>query len=754
MAYRENRNAVPYHAMSDIEDSPKVRGLVSRENVIYLPGQRDRMAKWNWVKRMSQTEIDNAVNLIDRRYQAADPVTVAIAEKMERLEKLYRGEFIDQSHIDEEHIFLAKGREALQVVSAFLYGMLLQIPKLLEFRPAPTSLIGLNEKWRSAKLSEALTNYYFDDLWKVRHTVLRDFIKTFLKFPSAFIRTDYEASRSQPDLRFTVVDRALQRIDVNAHRIKDAKWWVETEFWERAAVEEMFKMGYWVRPPDLPDMVPSIMQSAVNDATLRRFFGPNTGTGLNIEADEQVEVRCYRQPPRRGLDDRYAVTLGGTGGWLVAYGNSPSPYKGLPYSGDSFDRHEWQIDGHGLLEMHESLNEIINTLLNMRLDDVRQNNWSPAMVPSELVDSDTLDDIEARSKLVRGNKEVIDSIIQGGKKLADFVVPLPINSKSTEALYQDIAFALGQSDRSGHAGDVFRGQSPTKVTTAQEIQEVLSNNQGVFQPAFMSIMQTVEDMGEISNAYFRSPDFYGEERIMLATGGRYQDVVKQWDFDQDGLRAASVTFDQMNNDVTIRATNGAEAMLARTFKAAVVKELIASIGQVEGLFPELQDRFDMVPVIIDMFRGVVSDIDQFERSPEQVAERQKQRMEKAQQALAQQTQMEALSNRAKAEAKADGDIKAAQGKAAAQASADAVRITQETDARMREIAAQANADSMGEIKTLLVKMAGELDKIRLDHAESRKDMVVEQALEVAAQKAGADSSVGPHGGGVDTSKKQ
>ena len=263
----------PFYARSMVADTPATLPMVGKGNVLFLPGNKQRIAAWNMVPTMTPQDLDTVKNLIDRRYMAADKTTTAMAEKMYRQEKMYNAEFINEEHVSEEHIYLAKAREALQVVHAFLYGMVLQVPKLLEFRPAPTTLIGLADQWRSAKLSEALTNYYFDDLWKIRHDVLKDYIKVFLKFPVALIRTDYFETATQPDLRFSVVDRALQHIDPNAHKVKEAKWWIETEFWERSAVEEMFQMGYWARQPGMPDLMPSIFQSSINDTTLRRFFG-------------------------------------------------------------------------------------------------------------------------------------------------------------------------------------------------------------------------------------------------------------------------------------------------------------------------------------------------------------------------------------------------------------------------------------------------------------------------------------------------
>lgn len=712
--FRQAPNPIPYYAQGTTFASPQVAPLVTKSNVIYLPGQKQRIASWNQVPKMTIEELNAVRLLLDRRYQSADKITVMQAERMFKQEKMYNAEFINKEHEDAEHIYLAKAREALQVVHAFLYGMVLQVPKLLEFRPAPTSLIGLEDKWRSAKLSEALTNYYFDDLWKIRHNVIPDFIKVLLKFSVGIVRTDYFETDTQPDLRFTVVDRALQHIDPNAHRIKDCKWWIETEFWERSAVEEMFRMGYWAKPFGMPDLMPSIFGSGVNNDTLKRFFGDVSQNVLAVESDQLVEVRFYRQAPIKGLDHRYAVQLGGTGGWVVAYGPNPFPSKEMPYSGDSFDRHEWQIDGHSLLDMHASLNEVINTLLNLRLDDVRQNLWNPRGVPAEMIDDQTLSDIESRSKFVRLNQAFTEGIINAGRKLSDYSVELGINAQATSPVYQDIAFLLGQSNQAGHAGDVFRGQSPKKVTTAQEIHEVLSNNQGAFQPAFMSIMQVIEDMGQTANSYFRNRDFYGEERIMLATGGRYQDVVKKWDLESPDFRAASVSFDQMNTDVTVRATNGAEALLARTFRASVVKELIASIGQVEGLFPELQDRYDMAPLVMEMFRGTVTDIDKFERTPEQVAQRQQERKQGQKQAQAEQIQLEALQARAAVEAKTKGQVDVIQARGQVEAARDAASLNQESEARLRQMLLEHSVEERAKLKEMLFAHIQEMQKMILD----------------------------------------
>ena len=746
------RAAKRSRAMSDMAGMPPMVAMLAREapgalpmvtqtNIVIGPWEKSHNRRANLLPGMTDAEIDEVNNIIDRKYGTAERQTDDMAVKMERLERMYRAEWMDSEHYDAEHIYLAKGREALQVVSAFLYGMVVQLPKLVEFRPTPRRLNQVQAMWRKAKLAEALVNYYFDDIWKFRHTALRDFIKIFLKFPSAIMRVDYHESEEEPDLRFVNVDRALQYFDPHTHRFKEAKWWIEKEFWSRAAVEDMFKRGHWHRPYDLPDMVPTLMSTGTDDAVLRRYFSSNYNSNIPVETDDLVEVWNYRQARGRGQEDRFAVRLAGIGGWLVRYGPNPFPGPDIPYCGDSFDRHEWQPDGHGLLEMHEALQEIINTVLNLRLDDLRDSLWSPVALPEDLVTDQTIEDLETRQKFIRFNKDLVQRMIENKIRISDLFAKVPINDKETTHLYQDLGFLLGQNQSVGHSSDVFRGQTPSKVTTAQEIQEALTNNQGVFRPAFMSIMQTVEDGAQIASAYLRDKDFFGEERIVLATGGRYRDTVRDWDIEQDGVRAARVSFDDMRVDVSISAVNGAEAMLSRTFKAAVLKDLLASIGQLEGAYPDLRDRFDFLPVILEMFRSVIDDIDIVERTPEEQQRIASEREQREQRQIAQQVQLDTLHARAAEEAKGAREAQTIQVRASADAAKEASRMSQEVENSIREIVTKAGAEERKEMRLLLQEHLHEMQRMRL-----------EQQLEIEALKQGAESGVGKSQSDVKTSQ--
>lgn len=701
---------------------PTVQQLVSN-NVVRFPGGKDFRrreaalnARRNLLPLMSASAIDEAAGIIDRRYEQAQPTTDAIAAKEERLEKMYNAEWLEQEDEDEQRIYLAKAREAIQTTSAFMYRMVLQVPWLVEFRPAPRSLEGLEDLWKSAKLQQALVNYYMDDLWQFRHTTLRDYIKVFLKFPSALIKVDYFESERDPDIRFTAKDRALQYIDPSAHNFEDAGWWIDKEFMERSLVEENFQRGHWTRPFDMPDAVPSLMGGSTSDSLLKRFFGANWNSSVSLEADQLVEVWHYYQAPAKGRPHLYAVKIGGVGGWPVRYGPNPFPYHGIPFCGDSFDPHEWQADGHSLMEMHAAIQEVTNTALNMRLDDWRQNLWNPYLIPEDLVTSTTLDDWKNRSKFVRMKKELIDFLMQNKMKMGDLVTSLSSNTRDSLQLYQDLGFLLGQEDRVGHTGDIFRGQMPKKVTTATETNEALTSNQGIFQPAFMSIMRTVGKCGGMAAAYLRDPDFFGEERIIMATGGRYGKIIKDWQYSNDGERATAITFDQMCADTRITAISGAEAVMARSFKAAVVNQVMAMIGQVDQMYPDLRDKIDFAPMILDLLRGVVTDMDAVERTPEQAQEAAQKRQQQADAALAKQVEVEGATADAKEQARGRREAQTIKTRVAADSMRDTTKIALESEASVHEMLQQFQAD-----------LSSQLAQIKAQGAEERKTLVVEIA---------------------------
>lgn len=734
-------------------ESPKVSALTKSTAVVIRAEKRFNNRK-NWAPTMGDAELAEVRTVLQTRFHAAEAVTDEVAGKMNNWEKQFQGEWQDSSHIDDEHIFLNKTREQVQTVGAFLHGMVLQVPRLVEFHPAPSSMVGFDEMWRRAKLKEGLQSYYFDDIWRIRHTVIPDYIRTFLKFTTGIIKTSYREDRNKPDLCFEVKDRALQYIDPYARRMRDASWWFDREFWSRSAVEEMFQMGHWHRPHGFPDVAPSSVISQANDGALRRLYGDNFDAQVPVPEDELVTVDHYYQAPTNLRGGLYGVTLGGENGWLVRYGPTPWAYDGIPFRGGSYDPHEWRIDGTGAVAMHTALQEIINTALNLRMDDWRNNLWDPKLIPEKLVTDKTMEDWNKRSKLVRVSNEVWE-LLQGspGAKIGNMIGDLGINSRESLQLYQDLSFLLGQSKEIGHTGDIFRGQSPSKVTTAAEVQEVLSANQSTFRPAFMSIMHTIEEMAEISQAYFSDPDFFGTERILIATGGRYRDVVKDWHHESSDVRARSVSFDEMDVEVNITAMNAADAMLARTFKSGMIRDLLGAIGAVEGLFDEMRDRVDFVPLVMDFMRSVTTDVDAYERSPQEAAEKKQEREQKQQKGIAMQAKMEQVKAQAKEGARAQREVAvakaesqldqaAAQNDAALETRKELALLGPTTRNDIEKIVAQVNAEHQATIQEMLLKFT-----------QTVKQMVLEQRLEVEAAKelgkTNATVSVGTGGNQVN-----
>ena len=757
-AMRKERHAGSYR---DPAESAKVRPL-TEGNVVVLAAEKKFNRRQNWVSTMSDAEISEARTIITTRFGAAEPTTDAIAAKMEAWEKQHAGEWMDSEHDDEGHIFLNKTLERVQTVGSFLHGMVLQIPRMVEFHPAPTSLIGLEEMWRRAKLKEVLQNYYFDDLWRIRHTLLPDYIRTFLKFSCGIIKTDYHEDQGKPDLRFVVKDRGLQYIDPHARRMRDAAWWIEKEFYSREAVEEMFRFGSWHRPSDFPDLAPSaIVSGTTGDSILKRLYGANFNSQVPVPADELVEVWHYYQAPTNSRPALYSVLIGGTNGWLARHGPNPFAYKGIPYRGGSFDPHEWRVDGTGLVAMHTALQEIINTALNMRLDDWRNNLWNPVFIPEDLVDSTTRRDWDERQKLIRVSKEVWKMLSQVGGDINKLIGKFPISSEESMQLYQDLNFFLGQMNEIGHAGDVFRGQSPSKVTTGIEIQEVMAANQGAFRPAFMSIMHTVEEIAEISQAYFADPDFYGPERLVIATDGRYEDVIQDWQFSQGNFKARAVSFDETDVDITITAVNAADALLSRTFRAGMIQNIFAAIGQVPGMFETVQDRLDFVPMILDLIRSVVTDVDRYERSAEDAAKLAQERAQGAEAAAQKQQQMQVATQvqilQAVEAAKAKREVAVLQAKteaAVATGQAEAEIGQQEAEAEQRRKLEVLSAETEGAIRKIVTQVTAEnqakIGEMLREHMQTMQRMVLEQRLEVqAAKQTGAAVSVGVGGNAVN-----
>ena len=736
--------------------------LLQESNVVPLDSLREINRRQNDAATISQTARDEIKRIIMGRYNQAKPQTDEIAAKMLAWERQSLGQWKDPERTKDEHIYFPKSRAAMQTIRAFLLQLITQLPELVTIRPAVQSVIALEDEWKRAKLMEALLNFYMEDMWKFKTDIMPQFLNTFLKFSMGIIKTTYYENNGAPDLRFDVVDRALQYFSPNVNDVKDSPWWIEKDFVTEAELEEdFFRPGHYVKPKDYPNKTPVSGIAGEDSELLRRIMGERNQDQSPIDRDELVERIQYWQSPIGGLEDRYIVMIGGVEGYIVRNGPNPYSFKGHPFRAKSYSPHEWQADGMGLMEEMAPLQEIINTIGNMRLDDVRKNLWSPIMVPEQLVTPQTKDDWDKRQKLLRVSDNVTDKIIEGGGKLQNLVAPLPVQPASQE-LFQDFAHLTAEFDKSSHVSDVVRGQAPAKVMTAFETSEMLMRNLGVFRPIFMQVMRLLEEVGEIAVVYFQDPEFFGERRILQIVGKRYDKTV-EFTVQDGNSRIRTVTPDEMLTDVTLNAINGADAVLNRMARVNEFGELMSGIGAVPDLFNELRDRFDFGVIVQDRMRQTLGDLESVERSEAEIAQRVQARQKAEMQQLSMQTRMAGELTLATEEAKAQAKMQQDQAKIQAQAQADTATQAALTDSRIQEIIAQASAESQSQLKLQAEKSDAQIEQImmkhesdiRLDreqHKNTMVEMFLEQRLEIEAQLKGARASVGKGQGEINTAK--
>lgn len=722
--------------------SKRVMALVTTDNVVRMPKPVGRDPK-NWLASMDYEERLEANKIIEQRYESAQPTTDRVAVLIDQWDKQYRGVWRDADHDEEDHIFLTKTREQVQVVRAFLIMLLSQLPHLVGFKPRASTVSELQGAWDRAKIAEVTTNFYMQDVWRLKDDLFPRWITQLLVTPMAITKVTYREDPFQPDLLCELVDRALLYIDPTAHELRKAGWVIEKDFPTVAEVEEEFERGVYERPEDFGDTSQWASPLSGNDKTiLERLFGAGLDQAVSVPEDERVERWHYWQPPVKGRASVYAVKLGGEGGPLVRYGPIPFAYEGHPYRGKSYDAHPWQVDGTPLAEMYRATQEVFNTLLNLRLDDVRRTMQAPYLTFDEFISKTTLDDAENRRIFWRLSKDAYDARKNDPNfELSKSFHKLDIRP-ATDGIFQDIALILGQGKEAVQTGDIFRGQMPQKQATFGEVREVLERNMGVFRPVWFAVMRQCEEIAEISLEYFKDPDFFGPSRLVTIAGtSRYATSLQGWTpVGQGELMAREVTPDQMDVDVSIDAVSGADMLLSRSFLATSMQQIFHGFGQVPGLWEEVRDEYDWAGAVELILNSAGADVG-VKRLTEQEAQKRKEaRAQSAQGALQQQAQMEALMARAKEGAKAEGQAAVEAARAQHQAKLEQVKTAAQHEATLEEIVAKVSAQHRADI-----------EQSNLDHRQQMERMFAEFRMEIAAQRAGGNVSVGSGSNRVNAS---
>jgi len=629
---------------------------------------------------MTDDAKSEARSIIWQRWESARDNTDEIAAKMDKWEKQYEGEF-QEAQEEDERVFLPKTKEQIQAVHAHLVGIVSQLHPMVTMMPMVSTLSASNDEYKRAKVAEALVNFHMEDLWNFKEDILPKFIKTFLKFTLGVVKISYIEDNFLPDLKIEVKDRALLFIDPYAHDIRDAKWVVEKYYISRSEALERIHEGHWYLPEDRTNKLEQgflVNETAVNHDVLKRLYGDNLGDKTtSVPEDDLVEIWDYWQAPTKGLDDVYAVVLGGEDGELVRYGRNPYPYKGIPYRAKSFDSHEHQLDGTGMVEQFRPFQEILNNFLNLRLTDVRKNIIRPVAFTGRFIDAQTQQDFKDGQKMVRLSDEVMEASKDPAFDLRKHMVELPIGTSTLELLSHDWPIISGQAKEASHVSDVFRGQAPPHQATLGQVQEQINQNQGVFKPVIMQVMRLIEEVAEVCMEYFKDPEFYPTERLIQIVGkNRYSDVIDNWHQVGPDLQVRSVTPDDMDVDVIVNAVNGAEAIASRTLMLQAFEGIFQAIGQIPDLYAELKEDLSFNRVTELMLNNTGQDVDYLRMTPEekqQRAQAQQQAQQEAQQQelqmQQQQMQIQVQLQQQLEQIKAQAEIQAEQGKQQAKAQA-------------------------------------------------------------------------------------
>ena len=595
----------------------------------------------NIITRMDTGARLEAQGIIRERIDTAATQTDDMKSLMQKLDMQDDGLFSDDRGDKEERFFLPKSREDLDIIYAFLLDTVTQLRPLVSVWPKLTTLVAADMEWKKCKVVEALIQFYFDDVWRIVDNQFPQWLRHFLMYPSAYYKISYMETDYEPDLKLDVVDRAMLYIDPMVKRIEDAQWVAERYFITKHEVMERVNRGDWTIPSDdISSFEQHMTIGNTTDDELARFMGTRNRTPETVEADELVEVVDYWQYPRKGLGDVYAVMVGGADGTLVRYGRNFNPYKYNQYIGASYRKKD-RPDGMSLTEQIRPFQKVINSWVNLRNEDVKNNVQRKIAVDRDMVDERTMQELRDGESWVSLNEETSEAYRAAGRDVSDAFFTLPIQTSTGELLSADLPFILGQRQETSHISDVFRGGSPPPGTPLGIVQEQLTRNAGAFKPVIRQVMLPFEKMAEIMLQYFKSDEFYSADRVISIIGkNRYQDVMPEaWRQIGDNVSAMQVSPDMMPHDVRFNAVSGADAFAAKTMLNSIIANLFQGLGQVG---PEIQsvisENFNFSALWEHMLNVSGLDIDKLQYSPEEKKQKQMQAQQAQQQALQQQAQ--------------------------------------------------------------------------------------------------------------------
>jgi hypothetical protein len=699
--------------------------------------------RFNEVKNMSNMDMIGVTSLIRDRFSSAKHTTHEIAAKMDLHEKQYEGEWEDEENNQDEYKFFPKTKEQVKTVYSYLMLLVSQLDPIVTVEPSVRSIQHASEEYRRAKLIEAFLGYYFNTAWSFKTDILPRWLMKFLKYSMAVWKVTYVEDDNKADLKLDVVDRAFLFIDPYAKDIKDAGWVYEESLWSRSDVIDMIMEKHWHLPErEFHKIVSgdaSNIQETVSEDTMKRFLGKNWNTRTNIEEDDLVLVGEYWQAPVKGRDDRYAVFLGGVeSGTLVRYGRNPFPYKGLPYRGKSYSINEERPDGKGLVEEYRPYQQIINTLLNYRLEDVRKNVNERIGTLEDLVTETTLNDFESGQSLVRLNGAMFDK--DSNVNLRNYFVPLTNGTSTQELLSGDIPSILQLGDSNSFISEVFKGQSPSGAPpTLGQLQEQLSRNQGVFKPIYDIVMRSIEEVAEIAIEYFKDPDFFPENRVVQIMGkNKYESTIKGfYQIPSSNISVREISPDEMDVDTIIDAVSGADSIASRTFLISSLEQTLRAIGQV----PQMADILNQEVNFVKLFQLILDksghDVEALLYTESEKQQRQQEEQQKQQQAIQQQMQVQQQQQQMQAQLDAQRESTRQQARAQSQIAIDSNKSDLHKGEKTHEISLLNEAQVSQIITRISQELKADLQKMTVEaELESSKGVQVGHGNDISGKEQG------------------
>lgn len=682
------------------------------ENLKLSSFDKEVLVTGNLLPRLSNEEVKAINYVICERYESAKSKTEEISAKMDLWEKQYKGEWVTENakKNKEEDIFLRKTKEQVRVVYSHVMQIVNDLFPIVNFRPMVSSIEASQEEYKRAKVAEALVNYILNDLLRFKEDIFPQWLKSCLKNTMGILKLTYRPETTRSDFILENIDRSFLYIDPNAkHDIKNAHWVIEKFGMTKREVLKRISDKYWRLPNGMTEddiiRLPSYMGSNDNLSANQRVFENAFNQRTTIEEDELVEVWEYWSSASTSLSDVYAVVVGGEGGMLLRYGPNPYPYKKHPYFAKSYDMNELEVDGEGLVEEMEGIQKVTNTMLNLRLKDVRENIIQRVATVGKYIDQNTIEDFQENRKFVRLSDEALMAAkTQENFRLTDQFFPLPVNT-STQELWQDLAFYLGQAKETTGVNDALAGNAMPRQVTLGQFNQTINRAVGVMMPFLLNIGSMFEEIAEAMLTYLKDPAFFGEQRILHIMGNsRYADIIEGWHTMSDGSMIRDIQPDDLLVDGTMTATDGFEDQINKQMTLSQIVSMLQAISVNPDMYQDARNEINFANLAKIMIQNSgVKDIESITYSDEEKAQRAAQ--EAQQRAIEEQKQLELM-----------------QMQGQQQAALKSAEIQEKTNADIAKHQANTFADANKEITVDTQKVFNETEsEIAVNNAKIDKD---------------------------------